>query len=228
MGEIFNEELLSHGPWQEFERNTARLLLHAGWRDARIVGRSSDGGADVLAVNSTDANIWVFQCKFSSRTGPGIEAIEEVRRAGRLYKADTLCVVSSKPPTNLFSRELDRVRAQGLPMHHLGPQDLLTITGKLPIHAPSRFVLRDYQSDALDRLRSAILDTGRGQLVLATGLGKTVVIAELVADMLNDGLLGEGRILVLSHTVPLINQLYRRIFQRTDSRKENALTIGME
>jgi superfamily II DNA or RNA helicase len=59
----------------------------------------------------------------------------------------------------------------------------------------------------VERLRAALLETGRGQLVFATGLGKTVVVAEMVADLLTDDLLGEGRILVLAHTVPLVNQL---------------------
>jgi superfamily II DNA or RNA helicase len=67
--------------------------------------------------------------------------------------------------------------------------------------------LHEYQMIAVEKLRAAVLDSGKGQLVLATGLGKTVVVAEMVTDLLNDGLLGEGRVLVLAHTVPLVNQL---------------------
>ena len=67
--------------------------------------------------------------------------------------------------------------------------------------------LCEYQVEAVERLRAAVLETDQGQLVLATGLGKTVVMAELVTDLLSDELLGDGRVLVLAHTVPLVNQL---------------------
>jgi superfamily II DNA or RNA helicase len=46
-------------------------------------------------------------------------------------------------------------------------------------------------------------------VVLATGLGKTVVMAETVATLLRDGALPRGRILVLAHTRPLVDQLIR-------------------
>ncbi len=206
MSEIFDDKLIRFGPWQEFERNTARLLLHAGWKDPRIVGRSGDGGADVLATDSTGA-ICVFQCKFSSKAGVGTEAIEEVRRAGKLYDAEKLCVVTARNPTKAFFQELSRLRNLGLPISHIGPDQLLTAARKVPLHPPTRVELREYQIEAVERLREAVIEGGRGQLVLATGLGKTVVVAELVTELLSDGLLGEGRVLVLAHTVPLVNQL---------------------
>lgn len=206
MPNIFDEKNLKYGPWQEFERNTARLLLQIGWKDVRIVGRSGDGGADVLAVHPS-GKIWIFQCKFTTRQSTGKEAIEEVRNAGKLYGADVLCVVTSQSPTRKFFIELKRLQALGLPIHHIGPESLKSTSQKAPLFPPGRFELREYQIDALESLRHALLETGRGQLVLATGLGKTVIVAELVADLLTDSLLGEGRILILAHTVPLVTQL---------------------
>jgi superfamily II DNA or RNA helicase len=44
---------------------------------------------------------------------------------------------------------------------------------------------------------------------MATGLGKTVVMAELVSDLLHDGLVAHGRVLVMAHTVDLVDQLQR-------------------
>lgn len=206
MSEIFNIDLLRHGPWQEFERNTARLLLYRGWESPQLVGRTGDGGADVIAV-STDGKVALFQCKFTTNSPPGKSAIEEVRRAGKIYDASLLYVVTSQKPTRGFFNELDRVRTLGLPIHHIGPDDLISASEKAPLYSPNRLELREYQKDAAEALRSALLDTGRAQLVFATGLGKTVVMAELVSDMLVDGLLGDGRVLVLAHTLPLVNQL---------------------
>lgn len=206
MSEIFSDTVLRHGPWQEFERNTARLLLHSNWTDPRIVGRSGDGGADVLAVDPR-SNVWIFQCKFSTHSGPGKEAINEVRRAGRLYGADRLCVVTSRNPQPAFHREIARLKALGLSIRHLGPEKLTSSSTKVPTYPPGRPELRDYQVEAVERLRDAVLEPGRAQLVLATGLGKTVVVAELVEELLSDDLLGGKRVLVLAHTVPLVNQL---------------------
>lgn len=206
MVEIFNDTLLRYGPWQEFERNTARLLLHAGWNDPRIIGRSGDGGADVLAIDDKGA-VWIFQCKFSAKTAPNKKAIDEVRKAGATYGAQGLCVVTSQHPAKSFFDEINRLKSLGLKVEHLGPDKLKLWSKQVKDYPPTHFTLRDYQADAIEALRSSVLESGRGQLVLATGLGKTVVIAELVSDLIEDELLPEGRVLILAHTVPLINQL---------------------
>lgn len=202
---IFHSQLLQFGPWQEFERNTARLLLHAGWTEPRIVGRAGDGGADVLAVKN--GKLWLFQCKHSSRSGPSRDAIDQVRNAGKLYSADALCVVSSQRAGAVFTREINRLQSSGLEIRHLGPDDLLALAESVSHYPPSRVRLREYQNEALEAVRSALLETGKAQLVLATGLGKTVVMGELVADMMSDGLLPTNRVLVVAHTNPLVNQL---------------------
>lgn len=206
MPDIFNEQLIRHGPWQEFERNTARLLLHLGWIDPKLVGRTGDGGADVLAVAQNGA-LTLFQCKFREKSVAGKEAIDEVRNAGRLYEADALYVLTSQPAGRAMAAEIKRLQAQNLPIYYIGPDQLLEASRQAPLYAPNHITPREYQIDAIEALRSAVLERSRGLLVLATGLGKTVVIAELVSDLLTNGLLGRGRVLVLAHTIPLINQL---------------------
>lgn len=203
---IFYPDLLRHGPWQEFERNTARLLLHSGWKDIRLIGRPRDGGADVLAVSLSN-EVWLFQCKFSNHKTLGASALTEIRNAGVLYGADRLCVVSSQEPAKSFARERERLKALGLNISHFGPKQLWRMAESVPVYSPNGFELRDYQKDALDRLYEAVIESGKGHLVMATGLGKTVVIASLVDNLLSDGQLGDGRVLVLAHTVPLIDQL---------------------
>lgn len=203
---IFDRNLLQNGPWQELERNVARFLMHGGWTDVKVVGRSGDGGADVIALDKGNRR-WVFQCKHTTRAAIGTEAITEVRKAGRLYEADALCVVTSRPPTKTFDNELKRLQAGGLEIYHLGPARLLEQVEEIDDYILGRPLPRPYQEQAVEAVRNALIDSGKAQLVLATGLGKTVVMAEVVDDLLNDGLLGEGRVLVIAHTIPLINQL---------------------
>ncbi|AXH00606.1 DEAD/DEAH box helicase family protein [Deinococcus wulumuqiensis] len=205
MPAIHDTSTFRHWTWQEFERNVARLLMLAGWKDVRVVGRSGDGGADVLAVDGHSQR-WIFQCKHT-RSGVGREAIEEVRAAGQLYGAHQLCVVTSEVPTRGFTSEIERLKRSGLSIHHMGPGDLVAAYKRAPDYMPSRPQLRPYQQQAVENARNALLELGHALVVLATGLGKTVVMSEVVADLLRDGLLGEGRILVLAHTVPLVNQL---------------------
>src|SRR5207249_3642355 len=63
--------------------------------------------------------------------------------------------------------------------------------------------------NASTRMREALLDTGRALVVLATGLGKTVVISEVVADLLRDGRIPGNSVLVLAHTRDLVQQLHQ-------------------
>jgi superfamily II DNA or RNA helicase len=210
---IFTNHLLSHGTWQEFERNTARLLLHSGWKSVHVIGRSGDGGADVIAIKP-NGQVWVFQCKFSSRAGVGVDAIDEIRNAGKLYRADGLCVVTSQSPSQSFSREVKRLKNQGLSIEHLGPQDLRSMESRANLESSDRISLREYQCEAVENVRTSLLETGKAQLIMATGLGKTVVMSEVVNDLLADELLGDGRVLILAHTVPLVNQLLRSFWKQ--------------
>lgn len=213
---IFTERLLAHGPWQEFERNVARLLLHAGWRNPLLVGRSGDGGADVLATD-TAGRLTLFQCKFSTAAAPGVDAIHEIRNAGKAYEAEALYVVTSRDPSKPFFAEVARLAALGLDIKHIGPGKLLEYASAVPVDSPSKLKLHEFQGEALGDARAALLDSGRAQIVLATGLGKTVIASELVADLLRDALIGEGRVLVIAHTIQLVNQLLTAFWRQIPS-----------
>lgn len=204
---FLDERRLLHGPWQAFERDVARLLLMKGFEDVRVVGGSGDRGADVLGVFRGET--WVFQCKYTSATPAPRTAIAEVVEAGAYYKADRLVVATSRPPgEGLLAEKRHRERA-GLKIELAPPRVLMAMLERAPEYCPARRALRDYQREASERLREALLDTGRGQVVLATGLGKTVVIADAVADLLDDDRVKGGKVLVLAHTRDLVDQLQK-------------------
>lgn len=195
------------GPWQAFERDTARLLTSNGFDDVRIVAGSGDGGADVLGVKGKE--LWVFQCKHTTGSNPPPEAVREVVAAGKIYGAHRLVVVTSRPATEALHTERRRFAQLDLNVELLEPAGLLNLMAKTPEYSIHRRALRPYQDDASHRFRNALVDTGRGQVVLATGLGKTVVMAETVADLLRDNLVLHGRVLVLAHTKELVSQLHQ-------------------
>jgi len=198
---------LLHGPWQSFERDVARLLLANGFDDVRLVGGSGDRGADVLGFKSGE--LWVFQCKHTTKSGPPKEAVGEVVEAAKFYGGKRMVVAVSRAPGPAFFEEIKRFARQGLKVEVATPEVLLNLMADSPEYPPARRDLHDYQRESAALLREALTDTGRGQIVLATGLGKTVVLAEVLADLLRDGLIQHGRALVVAHTRELVEQLHR-------------------
>ena len=207
LSSFLDERRLLYGPWKAFERDVARLLIVNGFGDVRVVGGSGDRGADVLGIKN--AKLWVWQCKHTTSSSPPKAAVSEVVEAARYYEADRMVVATSRPPGRGLLEEKARFERQGLKIELAPPRVLLKRMRSSPEYAPSRRALRDYQENASSRFREALLDTGRGQVVLATGLGKTVVMAEVVADLYRDGLITEKRALVLAHTRELVDQLHK-------------------
>lgn len=204
---FLNRARLMKGPWQAFERDIARLMLQNGFADVRIVGGTGDRGADVLGVQGNQ--LWVFQCKHTTSSPPPKKAVTEVIEAARYYKAQRMVVAVSRVPSAGFLQEVAKFQRHGLEIDIATPGMLLGQMAASPEHVPARRELRDYQRDAASLFREALIDTGRGQVVLATGLGKTVVMAEVVADLFRDDLIEHGRALVLAHTRDLVDQLHR-------------------
>ena len=204
---FLDQRRLRLGPWQAFERDVARLLLANGYSDVRLVGGPGDRGADVLGVIRDE--LWVFQCKHTTRSSPPSQAVREVVRAGEFYGGDRLIVAVSRPPGHGIRSERERYGRLRLNVDIYSPKTLLSLMARTPEFSLHRRTLYDYQEEAVREFREALIDTGRAQVVMATGLGKTVVMAELVCDLLRDGLVDGGRVLVLAHTLPLVNQLHQ-------------------
>jgi superfamily II DNA or RNA helicase len=204
---FLDERRLLFGPWQAFERDIARLLLANGFEDVRIVAGSGDRGGDVLGVQKSE--LWVFQCKHTTTGPPPRTAVGEVVEAARFYGANRMVVATSRPPGDSFNEERARYERTGLRIEVAPPRELLHLMARTPEYPKARMALRDYQELTSTTFREGLLDTGRAQITMATGLGKTVVMAEVVADLLRDDRVPHGRVLVLAHTRELVDQLHR-------------------
>jgi superfamily II DNA or RNA helicase len=200
-------ERLLYGPWQSFERDVARLLLHNGFSDVRVVGKSGDKGADILATNAK--GLWVIQCKHTTSSFPPKAALDEAVNAGEYYQADCLVVASSRPAGEAFLRKRAEYGRLGIEIKIWAPSQLIKLAEVGSYFSSNAKSLRDYQQAAVDSFYNALVDTGRGQIVLATGLGKTVVMASTVQALYENGKLPNKRILVLAHMRELVNQLHQ-------------------
>ena len=202
---FLDERRLKYGPWQAFERDVARLLMHSGFEDVRIVGGSGDKGADIIGVKKS--KVWAFQCKYTSAAAPSPSAVKEVAEAGEYYKADRMIVATSRPAGDGLLSEIDRYSRIGVKIEAMGSDGLLHLARNAAEYPMGRRKLRTYQGVAATAFREALLETGKGQVVLATGLGKTVVMAETVADLLRDSRIENGCVLVLADKKDLVDQL---------------------
>lgn len=170
-----------------------------------MVGGSGDKGADVIGVKNGE--VWVVQCKHTT-TAPATKwAVQEVVDAGTYYSANRMLVATSRAVGGGVEAEVDRYRRIGINVEVLDPAKLSKLAQQVPEYTKSRRVLRPYQQDAVAKFREGLTDTGRAQVVLATGLGKTVVMAEVVADLYRDGLIRDNRVLVLADKRELVRQL---------------------
>lgn len=200
---------LGAGTWQAFERSVCRLLLCEGFEGVRLVGRSSDGGADVIGRKG--GKRWLFQAKKWNRP-VGMAVVEETTRALRTYQADIPVIVSMngfEPPV-LDAQAM--LHSEGVPLQLWSGAKLAERAHALPdvsiAERSGSFVARPYQEAAIDDLTRQFLDghSRKAMIVLATGLGKTFVAAEWIRRVRSSKPI---RLLVLAHTNELVYQLER-------------------
>jgi superfamily II DNA or RNA helicase len=203
---------LLNGPWQAFERDVARLLVANGFEDVRIVGGSGDKGADVLGVKAGE--LWVVQCKFVTNQYPSASAIDEVVEASRFYEANRLVVAASRSFGPATFSTMNKWASLGFKIELLPAATLMEMARLSPEYARARRELRPYQVEAVDLFTGGLRETGKAQAVLATGLGKTVIMAESVAQLYRDGAIPEGRVLIMAGTRELVDQLQRSFWDQ--------------
>ncbi len=194
-----------------FGRLVERLLWHLGFSDVSNIDGSGDGGADLVATRGADR--WVCQCKWKKSGNVDVDAVEEVRRGLQIYDASRGAVVTT---TSFTGKAQERVRQL-----KSGTGIDFGLWGELELHALAsdqaileRFStpdLRPYQVDAFQAARHDLRKNGSAFLVLATGLGKTVIAGTIIDWFISEK--PGAQVLVLAHTRDLVNQLERALWR---------------
>ncbi|WP_375296027.1 restriction endonuclease [Saccharothrix sp.] len=92
----------------EFEKWTARLLARSGCRDVRVVGRSGDMGADVVAISPSGGRL-VVQCKRYTDKKVGSGSVQSFSgTAWHIHKASLAMMVT----TTAFTKPAQEVAAR--------------------------------------------------------------------------------------------------------------------
>jgi superfamily II DNA or RNA helicase len=216
---LSSQLLLAGGPYR-FTRQLERLLGQLGFRDIVNVDGSGDLGGDVLATRGR--RLWVFQAKWKSQGSVDASAVDEVSSAYDHYGASKAVVVTNAKPSTaarLRAQELSRL---GRGVDFWTGADLQQLLSAADEHPPLR--LRDYQDEAVSRLWADLQGRRRALLILATGLGKTVVGGEVIGRYLRDH---PGQdVLVVAHTKELVNQLERALWQHLPKRVKTQVLTG--
>lgn len=213
------QRLLAGGP-QRFTRQVERLLGHLGFHDVVNIDGSGDRGGDILG--SLYGRLWVLQTKWKSKGSVDRAGVDEVSTAFEHYAASRAAVVTNtKPSADAEQRatELLRIGRQVDFWNGSDLQRLFEAAAEYPA-----MLLRDYQDAAISTLWADLQARRRALLILATGLGKTVVGGEIVGRFLREN---PGQdVLVVAHTKELVNQLERALWRHLPKRVPTQVLTG--
>ncbi len=220
MAGFVSEERLTYGPWQAIERMLARLIEHSGFKDVTIVGGTGDHGADV--VGTFKGKRWVVQSKYRNSGQIDKSAAEEAVRALGNYEADVAVAATNQTFTQDGYKYATQVKNDGIDLRLWNGAYLLDFYKKLPPISKALRTLKEYQSDAVDEVEQTRSKGATSALVvMATGLGKSLVASQLVLNELtrNSG----QEVLVLAHTRDLVRQLEQAFWSQLDRKHSTHL-----
>ena len=222
---FISAQTLSGISWQAFERVTQRLLVHEGFGGVRLVGQSSDEGADVLA--SSAGKRWLFQVK-RWRRPVGQSVVDRTLEALHSYRADIPVIVSLGGfEPGLLERQRSLL-AEGVPMQLWDRHTLLERAKRLTLEPASQGPPpRPYQQEAIDIVveRFTAGHENRALVVMATGLGKTFVAAQAVQRMRASR---PCRVLVLAHRNEIVYQLEKAFWPTLSAEVATTVWNGLE
>jgi superfamily II DNA or RNA helicase len=207
-----------------FTRQVERLLLHLGFTDVTNIDGPYDQGGDLLA--SRRGERWVFQAKWKANAAVPSSAVDEVAEAKSYYHASRAVVVTNSRFGPSVTRRRDELRRVGQRVELWSGMELVELYADVRATAPRlpERPLRPYQSEAFQHLVEDLAERGKALLILATGLGKTVIGGEVIARHLRHH--PADRVLVVAHTKELVEQLERALWYHLPKGTRTQLLTG--
>ncbi|MBW5470994.1 hypothetical protein GPJ61_24590 [Brevibacillus formosus] len=215
---FLTEELMKGTDWRAMERAVARVMSHCGWNDVKIIGRRGDGGGDILAKRKTPEGvekIYIVQVKAVTGTRyVGPDALQEAVDALALYGGDVAIVATNGEFTDSTKRRVEELRRHGFDCRIWNGKFLGELLQKWPIEHPDKRSPRPYQLKVINDSLQKYKHGGKAvQFVVATGLGKTTIAAEIISNLRKEGL---SRVLVLCHSQDLSLQLEQSLWPQLE------------
>lgn len=224
---FLSRERLAYGPWSAFERMVVRLFLHLGSPQVEYTGGPGDKGCDTLVVTK-EMEKMVIQSKFTHTEKDATkEGVVDIQRACIAYEANKglLCINnrSLAPGGSDLMRELNEM---GFNVELWKYHDFRRISKNLNLYSELRKTPRDYQERAIENSVESLRRTGRALVEMATGLGKTIVMAEVIDRLLREE--PEWRVLILADSNPIVSQVERSIWSQLPKTVMTHILSGSE
>jgi superfamily II DNA or RNA helicase len=207
---------------RSLEQAVSRLLLHRGWINVQLIGGSGDKKADILAVRRRKGSklfdSYLVQVKsVAGDRHISVDAINEGVEAQTHYKTNVIIVATNGDFTPSAVKRKDTLKRVGFNVQLWNGATLKDLLSrKKGSSSAGKRELREYQrtivADILSRQRDGYTECSA---IVATGLGKTV-IAATVANTLHRRREGFGKILVVCHSLELVNQLQQAFWAEID------------
>lgn len=222
---FLDRSLLQEAGPRAFLRSLERLLLHLGYDDIRNIDGPGDEGGDILAHRKGAR--WVFQSKWTVGATISGDAVRQVDAAKAFYAADRAVVVTNARPGRAALAHRNRLASVGVRVDIWdGPAIEKFATDIIPERVPGMFTPYTYQAKAIRLAQDALSERGHSLVILATGLGKTVVAGEVVADHLDGNTNRE--VLVVAHTKDLVRQLERAMWRHIPKSIPTRIRTGQD
>lgn len=213
---FLNEDFFKGTDWRAVERCVARCMSHCGWHSVRVVGNTGDGGGDVIGVRKTGAKESVYVVQVKALMGGdyvGKDAIQEAIDALTIYGGDIAVVATNGDFTQKAYERRDQLIKAGFNVRLWNGAFHRDLLEKWPEQHFDRVLkLRQYQEDVV---QSCVEKYNSGktqcQFVVATGLGKTIIAAEVLSHILKEEPM---RVLVLCHQRDLALQLEQAFWRQ--------------
>lgn len=224
---FINENLFSFGPWQAMERAVGRLMQHGNYEDVKLVGRSGDGGADILG--NLNGKRWIVQVKFRSSGNLTVDSVDEVLHAMKLYRADIPVIATNCLVNQDILNKRNSLLSSGVLLQIWEKPKLIREFNRLTEISTKLGIARPYQEKPIrDIVENTKMDIeNKGLVIMATGLGKTFVAAESVRRIFTENKKIK-KILILAHTNELVYQLERSFWPSLNKHNTTAIWNGNE
>ncbi len=201
-----------------------RMLWCLDFEDVRVIDGAGDRGADVLAVKNRQE--WVIQSKWSLNGPVDERGVEEVNEAFAYYRADQAILATNTDLTKPARARVKQLSEIGLRLDVWNGATIELFGQRMPKLVSQRFASRRYQLEAIDAVRTDLSANGRSLLILATGLGKTIVGGHIIRQHLEAH--PDARVLVVSHLKELSAQLERAMWHHLSKDVPTGLLTGDE
>lgn len=221
---FIDEKALARISWQAFERIVARLLILDLFLNVRLVGQTSDKGADIIA--NKNGKRWLFQVK-RWKNKIGSDVLDETMSSLSTYRAHVPVVVSLNGFEDSAREHQKILMSRGTPLQLWDRKNLIQRAEQLPDKVFNTRLPFPHQEQAIQILVKSVIEEKRkkAMVVMATGLGKTFTAAESVRRIEANKTV---KVLVLAHTNELVYQLEKAFWPFLKPSHETIVWNGYE